>query len=327
MTQLQPLITIGIPTYNRSAQLERLLTTLHPYLLQYARLVEVRVHDNSNDWHALRNRKAATSKGYLYHKHSSNLGYAGNLLSILDNCHSSYLWFLSDDDDVVVSQIEPLIKYLQSLGDNTILMLPFTCDGSPTPINIYSEWNSASSLSDLATQKLPFILFSSFIIPMTSWHQHSRDISPQLNRYMKNAYFQVLLPFVTEAVSGAVYKISYFSSPVINYNHARHGRFRISDLLSSISDVYCFLKKYRFISPTVFSIYMRNSIRAHLLMHLQHKGRLKLFLDADIERRAMILTGLQMTDIYCVLSSIALLVCPPFLVRFILLKRGHTHVN
>src|SRR4051812_9036556 len=95
MSHRLPLLTIGIPTYNRSTFLRESLAAA---LAQTHPEMEIIVSDNASpdDTRAVVNE---LGRGKVtYHRHDSNLGPTANFLKCLDLANGKYFAWLQDDD-------------------------------------------------------------------------------------------------------------------------------------------------------------------------------------------------------------------------------------
>ena len=92
-----PLVTIGIPTYNRS---DRLLRAVHSALAQDHPALEVIVSDDAStdSTEAGMRGLAAREPRLRYLRQKRNLGHAGNFQAVLDAAGGDYFMWLSDDD-------------------------------------------------------------------------------------------------------------------------------------------------------------------------------------------------------------------------------------
>jgi glycosyltransferase involved in cell wall biosynthesis len=128
-----PLLTIIVPTYKRSANLETLLRTLREETATVAADVVVQVSDNCSPddtphvvarvgegWPALRS-----------HRHPTNIGADRNFCHAVDAVQTRWFWIIGDDDlpkrgvvAQVVAQLrasEPALLYMQSEWINPVL--------------------------------------------------------------------------------------------------------------------------------------------------------------------------------------------------------------
>lgn len=110
-----PLLTIIVPTYNRSANLEILLKTLHRETAPVGNNVVVHVYDNCSpdntpsivasiqeDWPALQS-----------YRHDVNLGPDGNFSHAVSKVSTRWFWIIGDDDlpkSGVIAKVVSLIQ-------------------------------------------------------------------------------------------------------------------------------------------------------------------------------------------------------------------------
>ena len=111
MSQKSTLLEVGIPTYNRTPQLEKclnsVLVSLEGLASEERKFVGIAISDNSTK--DLNNRKKIidnfekkfTELGigyYRYHITGYNIGMVNNMSSVYINAKSEYIWSLGDDD-------------------------------------------------------------------------------------------------------------------------------------------------------------------------------------------------------------------------------------
>lgn len=100
------LLTICIPTFNRSAKLDKQLNRLIDLITASSTIANVGIHvsDNGSTDHTQKvilkhqRRFKALSIPFTHFKHEENLGFDCNIYSCYNFILSSYIWFLSDDD-------------------------------------------------------------------------------------------------------------------------------------------------------------------------------------------------------------------------------------
>jgi glycosyltransferase involved in cell wall biosynthesis len=97
VAQHTPAVTVGIPTYNRSAGLQRALTSV---LGQSEQDLEVIVADNAStdDTRELIERAAADDGRIRYLRHAQNQGLTANFNAVLRAARGEYVMVLADDD-------------------------------------------------------------------------------------------------------------------------------------------------------------------------------------------------------------------------------------
>jgi glycosyltransferase involved in cell wall biosynthesis len=104
---MKNILSIVIPTFNRSIKLEKQLKNLIKQISQKQELaisVEIVVNDNCSDDSTgmivddiIKLNKHINLK---YYKNESNLGFDRNVDIAIKNAHGKYVWILSDDDDI-----------------------------------------------------------------------------------------------------------------------------------------------------------------------------------------------------------------------------------
>jgi glycosyltransferase involved in cell wall biosynthesis len=107
------LLSICIPTWNRSKTLEKALLLLFPLVNKYSNIVEVIVSDNaSNDstMEVIDNAILAFPQvALIKNRNQKNLGFYGNFKVCRELSNGKYLWLLSDDDHIISRNILSII--------------------------------------------------------------------------------------------------------------------------------------------------------------------------------------------------------------------------
>lgn len=107
----KPLLTVAIPTYNRPKTLERALVQLSKEKNQAFRILIS--DDSSRDDIANVVKKYQGSLNNLdYYRNNTDPGYSRNILRIYELTKTPYVWFLSDDEQVLPGAIEIILKAL-----------------------------------------------------------------------------------------------------------------------------------------------------------------------------------------------------------------------
>ena len=121
MGETRPLLTIAIPTYNRSNELEMLLTALAPQLTNHPE-IELFISDNASPDDTAALVRCFQDKGLAlrYHRHPENIGPDANFLSCFRAARGKYFWLFSDDDIILPGTIDTLISHIAH-GDFDII--------------------------------------------------------------------------------------------------------------------------------------------------------------------------------------------------------------
>lgn len=114
---MDKLLTIAIPTYNRANRLEKSLSDLLEQIVrsENQQLLSVFISNNGStdttaeiiDKHSEFFKQNSIS--FISHAFSENRGFDANVLNCYRNCDSEYIWFLSDDDNLIDVAINSVI--------------------------------------------------------------------------------------------------------------------------------------------------------------------------------------------------------------------------
>ncbi len=111
-----PLVSIGVPTYNRAAMLERTIEMIraqdYPYL-------EVLISDNHSDDETERVGRAAAAQDrrIRYVRQARNIGLHANLNFCLDEARGEVFSFFMDDDEYLPTIVSEYVAFLEAHPD------------------------------------------------------------------------------------------------------------------------------------------------------------------------------------------------------------------
>lgn len=113
MTAAAPLVSVGIPTYNRSDQLERAVRSV---LAQEDARVEVVISDDgsSDATGDVLDRLAAEDARVRFVRQAQNLGHARNFGEVFAMARGEYFMWLSDDDELEPAYVRRCVETLRS---------------------------------------------------------------------------------------------------------------------------------------------------------------------------------------------------------------------
>ena len=119
-----PLLTIIIPTYNRSSYISKLLINLEEQISGEEDKVKVLILDNcSTDSTKSEVEKFINyTNNFDYIRNESNIGPDNNFLKGYKNVFSNYFWFIGDDDLPRKGFIKLLINFLQNNSPSLIYL-------------------------------------------------------------------------------------------------------------------------------------------------------------------------------------------------------------
>ena len=111
MSQTLPSITIAIPTFNRKDTILKCISNLVNRALPYN--VDILVIDNnSQDGTFDAIKKFNQNEKIRILQNSSNIGFSGNTAELIHQCGTEYIIWSSDEDDVLVQNLEALTSFL-----------------------------------------------------------------------------------------------------------------------------------------------------------------------------------------------------------------------
>jgi glycosyltransferase involved in cell wall biosynthesis len=143
------ILTIAIPTYNRSRNLDQLLRALSVELASLEKDVEILVSDNaSSDQTAEVTERFSTDhpKARIV-RNSANIGAEANVVQCFEMSRGRYVWLMGDDDMPKSGTLRKIVALLE--------------DQEPDLVHLSSEWltevsspGQGSPLSELICQTL-----------------------------------------------------------------------------------------------------------------------------------------------------------------------------
>jgi abequosyltransferase len=144
----RPLLTIAIPTYNRSSYLARLLGGLMPQLIDEPQ-VELIISDNASPDDTQGVVQSFQQKGLqlVYIRNEINHGPDANFLQCFEKANGKYVWLIGDDDFILPAAIEKILRYLSKQEYDLVYVTPY---GIQDPRKIHIPVNS-SGISEVCT--------------------------------------------------------------------------------------------------------------------------------------------------------------------------------
>jgi glycosyltransferase involved in cell wall biosynthesis len=122
------LLTIGVPTYNRSQSLQLMLEFLSKHIRSFEKELEVIVSDNCSvdstteifsKW-----AEVQSSDLCIKHiRHSRNIGVSRNLVSLLYAATSDYFLFLGDDDKLNAENFSKVMNLLEKKRPSAVIQV------------------------------------------------------------------------------------------------------------------------------------------------------------------------------------------------------------
>jgi abequosyltransferase len=122
----KPLLTIAIPTYNRSRYLRELLQSLLEDLRGESR-IELIVSDNASPDETPQLVEEFRNRGLQlrYIRNETNIGADANFLQCFEQASGKYVWIFGDDDIIVPGGIEKALRLLAADDYSLVYMSPY----------------------------------------------------------------------------------------------------------------------------------------------------------------------------------------------------------
>lgn len=135
----RPLLTIGIPSWNRGKRARDLVERLCK--LPYDVDLEILVSNNGSDkgvedYHEIRDKKDSR---ITYFEFEENKMYYGNIAQVLRKAKGSWVLLLSDEDDIVEKQLCLYMEKLEQYKEKVAVIRPSTARQYPNLNEEYAE--------------------------------------------------------------------------------------------------------------------------------------------------------------------------------------------
>ena len=146
INNVQPLLSIAIPTWNRAKKLEIALERILPTLGNYGSQVQLVISDNAStdNTQAIISRlveKYQTAQIVSF-KQNENIGFYGNFKKCFSLGTGKFFWLLSDDDFIFDGLIETVIEILTTYHTiGAIFLSDWTDDGNLKEKHTYNLVN------------------------------------------------------------------------------------------------------------------------------------------------------------------------------------------
>lgn len=113
------LLSICIPTYNRSACLRVCLESILQSAEGIQDQIEILISDNdsTDDTNSVASKFSAQYPCIRYDRNSRNLGCERNVYKVVSSTATEYIWIVGDDDKIAPNAIPTILKHLESKYD------------------------------------------------------------------------------------------------------------------------------------------------------------------------------------------------------------------
>lgn len=111
---INTILTIAIPTYNRKDELEKCINSIVPQLNDKIKIV---VRDNCSDYDAEALVRRFNNPQIEFYKNPVNVGGDANIARLFECCDTDWLWVLGDDDFILPDAVKKVIDCIEANPD------------------------------------------------------------------------------------------------------------------------------------------------------------------------------------------------------------------
>ena len=171
VAEARPLLTLAIPSYNRSANLALLLRMIAPQLAELPQ-IELIVSDNASPDDTEQVMQVFLREGLRcrYIRNETNIGADPNFLQCYDQAKGKYVWIFGDDDVLFPGALAHIVGYLQRDEVDIVYLTPFGFFHSPNERNLANPkpdvyaYSTAADFIHAVGLRGDFALISSIIV-------------------------------------------------------------------------------------------------------------------------------------------------------------------
>jgi len=211
-----PILTIGIPTYNGAKHIKETLDSIVAQIKGIEQEIEIVISDNASTDETPQIIKEYQSQYPIirYFRNEENLGFDKNLDLLFRRAQGKYVWILGDDDVILSHGIKKVFNVIEEHPDVAAIFVNwsnYSCDlkrcNVERAVKLDNDLLCISANEFLSTVKLNPVLISSNVISRNHWQNCFRD------SYLGSGWihYEILLHLVAD------YKSYCIASPFVIY--------------------------------------------------------------------------------------------------------------
>lgn len=140
------LLSICVPTYNRSALLRECLQSISQQLLELTDMVELIVVDNcSTDATTSVVTECLANTPFLYFRNASNIGGTRNFDACVRHASGKYVWLIGDDDILLPGSLRKVLHTLEAFPSISLVVVDVLIGDSSNRTQLIDAVNTTSS--------------------------------------------------------------------------------------------------------------------------------------------------------------------------------------
>lgn len=282
----QPILTIAIPTYNRSKYLDRALHYIDIQIEGFDSLIEIIVSDNcsDDDTASVVQRYIESGLKIRYIKNEINKGPDFNIAQCFLQAKGKYVVAFGDDDVFNKGAIARILYVLEKYSDVGLFYMNWKVIDNTNSLKYESSeiiiYDDYSDFYEKINQSITFI--SGIIV-------NSKYIKKiDFNKYLQSCLIQ--LPLYLEASFGAKYNIIH-KEPLIGVQPENSGGYSFSNVFGENMD-------------GIFEIYSTNDSRKKIFENIKIRLLMENFPVWVYRTKTQKVTYTDIPDIHKVLSLV-----------------------
>jgi glycosyltransferase involved in cell wall biosynthesis len=256
-------LTIAIPTYNRTENLEKILILLKKEKSKNF-LILISDDYSSNDTEKMVKKYQQTMKNIIYHRNKTNLGYSGNVCKLYELASTPYIWFLCDDDLVTPNAVHTITLAIKKYDPivaifNCTWINPFgqKVIAGVKKDKLYTDYNQITDYISL--QRLSYL--SIIVVKKIA----SIDEIKKTN-YKDNIFFQITLGLFLLSKQCRFVEVADI---IVHRNVGfKYGEFVKFNLIDHLKSVFCIEHKF---DNKKFITWSKKALPSFLLLYLSQK--------------------------------------------------------
>lgn len=219
VNQCDPLLSIAIPTYNRSVFLERCLNSIFVQVKEKNYPIEIIISDNCSpdDTSDIVNRFLNEGLSLRYIRNGENKGADFNIAQCYLSAKGKYVLVLGDDDVLYNGAIEWIIRFL-SEGDYGVVHL--------RPNSYAIDYKIPELVKYEKCSLVPFVKEISYYVTFISSNIVNRNNYKQLNVYDYQGTNLIQVPIILSSIINAKDNL-YIETPLLGAEQDNTGGYNL----------------------------------------------------------------------------------------------------
>lgn len=204
----KPILTIGIPTYNRIEAIKYNIKRLIEEGLPNN--IEILILDNNsedNTYNYLK-EKYSNLNNFIVVKNSNNIGYGRNFLKLFEKIDSKYILVTSDEDIVIVKKLDEYLDFLDKFDPD--LAVPKVILDRGNGLKLYRGENSIKKIEPMNIVKSTRYI-SGLTYKISGNEEKIRYLNSKIGKYQ---FLQIYPQTVLAILLGNMGRLFYYNQEI-----------------------------------------------------------------------------------------------------------------